>query len=95
MSRPSWSRAWMDPGTLTLRTLGSMRSSVALDGCSLLPTAAKAGLRPVRNCVVLLPDSRRTESPPDADGVVRLEGLDPGSCELSFPKLDALVWAQG
>lgn len=47
------------------------------------------------SCVLLLPDSRKTEGPPDADGVVRLERLDPGSCKLSFPELDALGWAQG
>ncbi len=47
------------------------------------------------NCVVSLPGGRRTEGPPGADGLVRIEGVDPGSCELSFPDLDAPVWAQG
>ena len=47
------------------------------------------------SCVVLLPDGRRTEGPPDAAGVLRLEGLVSGRCELSFPELDARASAQG
>jgi hypothetical protein len=47
------------------------------------------------SCVVELPDGRKTEGPPDGDGVVRMKGIDPGSCKLSFPTLDAAAWAAG
>jgi hypothetical protein len=47
------------------------------------------------SCVVELPGGRSTEGPPDADGVVRIKGMDPGSCKLSFPALDATAWAPG
>jgi hypothetical protein len=47
------------------------------------------------SCAVVLPDGRKTEGPPDADGAVRITGVAPGSCQLSFPSLDASAWAPG
>jgi hypothetical protein len=47
------------------------------------------------NYVIELPGGRRTEGSPDGDGLVRLRGIDPGTCQLSFPELDADAWAQG
>lgn len=47
------------------------------------------------NCLVELPDGRKTEGAPDEDGVVRVRGIDPGSCKVSFPTLDASAWAPG
>jgi hypothetical protein len=44
------------------------------------------------NCCVELPDGRKTEGTPDKNGIVRIEGLDPGSCKVSFPHLDASGW---
>lgn len=44
---------------------------------------------------VLLPNGRKTEGTPNADGLVRIEDVDPGSCKLSFSQLDASVWAPG
>ena len=44
------------------------------------------------NCVVELPGGVRTEGAPDNEGLIRMENLDPGSCKVSFPDLDAAVW---
>ena len=41
------------------------------------------------DCVIVLPDGRKTDGAPNDAGVVRIDGLDPGSCKLSFPSLDA------
>ena len=43
------------------------------------------------NCVIELPGGDRSEGPPDAEGVIRMERLDPGSCKVSFPDLDFTV----
>ena len=47
------------------------------------------------NCIVELPDGRRTEGAPDSNGVIRVDGINPGSCKLSFPQLDAAAWDGG
>lgn len=47
------------------------------------------------SCVVELPGGRRSEGAPDQDGVVRLEGIDPGTCKVSFPALDGPAWDSG
>jgi hypothetical protein len=36
------------------------------------------------SCTVALPGDRTTKGPPDKDGVIRIDGLDPGECTLSF-----------
>ncbi|MCB9897645.1 MAG: type VI secretion system tip protein VgrG [Planctomycetes bacterium] len=41
---------------------------------------------------VTLPDGTFVEGRTDADGKVRLEGLDPGSCDISFPLIDKSEW---
>lgn len=28
----------------------------------------------------------------DTEGLVRLEGIDPGMCEISFPRLEVGTW---
>jgi hypothetical protein len=45
-----------------------------------------------RNCGVELSDGKKTEGPPGKDGIVRMDGLDPGTCKVSFPDLDAASW---
>jgi len=40
------------------------------------------------NCHVQLPDGRDTEGPLDGAGTIRIDGLDPGSCKVSFPDLN-------
>jgi hypothetical protein len=47
------------------------------------------------NCHVQLPSGAETDGAPDEDGVVRIDGLLPGSCRVSFPDLDASVWDPG
>jgi hypothetical protein len=47
------------------------------------------------NAAIELPGGRRTDGPPDADGVVRVDGIDPGSCKVSFPSLDTDSWEPG
>jgi predicted component of type VI protein secretion system len=44
------------------------------------------------NCVVDLPSNLRTDGAPDDEGLIRIEGIDPGSCKVSFPDLDGAVW---
>lgn len=44
------------------------------------------------NCVVELPGGVRSEGAPDDQGVIRIERLDPGTCKISFPELDAPAW---
>jgi len=47
------------------------------------------------NCVIELPGGRKTDGSPDADGVVRVDGIDPGGCKVSFPNVDADAWGLG
>jgi len=39
-------------------------------------------------CSIVLPDGRKVDGTPDADGTLRFDGIDPGSCKVSFPDLD-------
>lgn len=39
-----------------------------------------------------LPDGRIKEGTLDANGRARVGGLDPGNCQVTFPKLDATTW---
>jgi len=41
---------------------------------------------------VRLPDGSVAEGLLGFDGILRLEGIDPGDCEVSFPELDAASW---
>ena len=45
-------------------------------------------------CVITLPDGRKLTRRTDTKGLVRVARLaDPGDCQISFPDLDAAVWA--
>ena len=39
-----------------------------------------------------LPDGSVQEGTLEADGLIRVEGIDAGQCELSFPDLDQDAW---
>jgi hypothetical protein len=39
-----------------------------------------------------LPDGSVAKGTLDSDGFVRIEGIDPGNCKVSFPKLDKDAW---
>jgi hypothetical protein len=39
-----------------------------------------------------LPDGSLREGALDAQGLVRVDGIDPGTCRISFPNLDARDW---
>lgn len=39
-----------------------------------------------------LPDGSVEEGVLDAEGVVGLEGIDPGTCRIVFPELDQELW---
>ena len=42
---------------------------------------------------VVLPDNKKVaEGTLDEKGFARIEGIDPGTCEVSFPKLDKDAW---
>ncbi len=41
---------------------------------------------------VVLVDGSAREGELDERGIARLEGLDPGECRVSFPRLDGLAW---
>ena len=40
-------------------------------------------------CVLALPGGRQIDATPDDQGVIRVDGIDPGTCKLSFADLDA------
>ena len=39
--------------------------------------------------IVTVPGGRKLQGPPGEGGITRLDGLDPGTCDVSFPELDA------
>jgi hypothetical protein len=41
------------------------------------------------NCLVTLPGGKETEGPPGEGGLLCLDGLNGGTCKVSFPELDA------
>ena len=41
---------------------------------------------------VKLPDGSVAEGTLDGNGYARVEGFDPGSCEVTFPDLDKAAW---
>lgn len=42
-----------------------------------------------------LPDESIVEGIVGDDGKIRLEGIEPGQCKISFPDLDAKTWELG
>jgi hypothetical protein len=44
---------------------------------------------------VELPDGSKLEGKLDGKGQARIEGIDPGSCKISFPSRDAKDWKRG
>lgn len=41
---------------------------------------------------IALPDGSKREGVLDANGFALVEGLDPGTCKISFPNLDTAAW---
>jgi len=41
---------------------------------------------------VKLPDGSVAKGTLDGDGFARIDGIEPGTCEISFPKLDKDAW---
>ncbi len=41
---------------------------------------------------VVAPDGTAREGFLDSEGLARVEGIDPGTCKISFPKLDKEAW---
>ncbi len=41
---------------------------------------------------VTLPDDTVAQGTLDENGFARIEGIDPGSCKVSFPDLDKAAW---
>ncbi|MEJ7732121.1 MAG: hypothetical protein WKG00_23285 [Polyangiaceae bacterium] len=41
---------------------------------------------------IVLPNNETREGKLGADGTVRLAGIEAGSCDLSFPEIDAAEW---
>jgi type VI secretion system secreted protein VgrG len=41
---------------------------------------------------ITLPDGRVAKGTTDQNGVARVEGIDPGSCQVTFPNLDKDAW---
>jgi len=41
------------------------------------------------NCAVALPDGRHADGPPGDGGIVRVDGLTAGTCQVQLPDLDA------
>jgi hypothetical protein len=40
------------------------------------------------NCVIEVPGGIKSEGPPDGEGVIRIDRIDPGSVKIAFPDLD-------
>jgi hypothetical protein len=49
---------------------------------------------PYKKYRVTLPDHSEREGMLDENGFARLNGVDPGKCEVTFPDLDASDWKQ-
>jgi len=41
---------------------------------------------------ITLPDKRVAKGSLDGNGFARVDGIDPGSCQVTFPKLDGRSW---
>jgi hypothetical protein len=42
--------------------------------------------------LLTLPDGTRQEGTLDEDGLIRVDGIDAGDCDVSFPDLDQDAW---
>lgn len=43
-------------------------------------------------CSIELPGGRKVVGAPDKGGLVRLDSVDPGQCNVTFPDLDSAMW---
>ncbi len=43
---------------------------------------------------IRLPDGRLVTGTTDQRGVARVDGIDPGNCNIRFPSLDRTVWSK-
>lgn len=50
---------------------------------------------PNRACEIITPDKARHTGTTDKKGRVRLDGIPPGPCQVSFPELDDDEWKKG
>jgi type VI secretion system secreted protein VgrG len=41
---------------------------------------------------IVLPDGKRVEGVLDSEGKARVDGIDPGTCQVSFPDIDGREW---
>lgn len=41
---------------------------------------------------ITLPDGTKVEGDLDKKGFARIKGIDPGTCEVTFPKIDSHDW---
>ena len=41
---------------------------------------------------IKLPDGSTVEGDLDSKGLAKIDGIDPGTCQVSFPELDANEW---
>lgn len=41
---------------------------------------------------ITLPDGTKIEGDLDKKGFARIKGIDPGTCQVTFPKLDKEAW---
>lgn len=48
---------------------------------------------PGETCAVMLPGGRIITRTLDENGVLRIEGIPPGTCRISFPRLDKDLWS--
>jgi type VI secretion system secreted protein VgrG len=44
---------------------------------------------------ITLPDGSLASGTLDEDGLARLDGIEPGNCEVTFPRLDGRDWTSG
>lgn len=47
---------------------------------------------PDERYLVIAPDGSEHRGRTDADGAARIDGIDPGNCQVSFPDLDREAW---
>ena len=44
---------------------------------------------------IKLPDGKVSKGSLDQKGVARVDGIDPGTCQIVFPELDKKAWDKG
>ena len=50
---------------------------------------------PHERYLVKVPDGTTQSGSTDKKGRARIDGIDPGGCEISFPEIDARAWREG